>query len=111
MLDEKDIKKLTKILPSKKDIDERFDKFAIIVQKGFISVDKRFEQVDKRFEQVDKRFEQVDKRLNKIEDSMTTKAEMNRRFDGLEERVLASHQKRIEKLEAEVKELREMFAM
>ena len=97
MLDEKDIKKLTKILPSKKDIDERFDKFAIIVQKGFISVDKRFEQVDKR--------------LNKIEDSMTTKAEMNRRFDGLEERVLASHQKRIEKLEAEVKELREMFAM
>jgi len=35
---------------------------------------------------------------------------MNRRFDGLEDRVLASHQKRIEKLEAEAKELREMFA-
>jgi prefoldin subunit 5 len=93
------------------------DELAIMVQKGFDethremrdgfkTVDKRFEQVDKRFEQVDKRFEQVDKRL----DGMVTKAEMNRRFDGLEDRVLASHQKRIEKLEAEVKELREMFA-
>jgi len=81
-----------------------------MVQNGFTEVkedmNKRFEQVDKRFEQVDKRFEQVDKRL----DVMVTKAEMNRRFDGLEDRVLASHQKRIEKLEAEVKELREMFA-
>ena len=49
----------------------------------------------------------MDKRL----DGIVTKAEMNRRFDGLEDRVLASHQKRIEKLEAEVKELRGMFAV
>lgn len=76
------------------------DDLAVMVQKGFDGVDKKFDQVDKRFEQVDKRF-----------DSMVTKAEMNRRFDGLEDRVLASHQKRIEKLETEVKELREMFAM
>ena len=82
------------------------DDLAVMVQKGFDGVDKKFEQVDKRFEQVDKRFEQVDKRL----DTMVTKAEMNRRFDGLEDRVLASHQKRIEKLEAEVKDLRELFA-
>ena len=74
-----------------------------MVQNGFTEVK---EDMNKRFEQVDKRFEQVDKRL----DVMVTKAEMNRRFDGLEDRVLASHQKRIEKLEAEVKELREMFA-
>ena len=68
------------------------DELAIMVQKGFNGVDKRFEQVDKRF------------------DVVVTKAEMNRRFDALEDRILASHQKRIEKLEAEVKELREMFA-
>lgn len=36
---------------------------------------------------------------------------LNERFDKLENKVLASHQKRIEKLEAEVKDLREMFAM
>ncbi len=69
------------------------DELAVMVQKGFNGVDKRFEQVDKRL------------------DVMVTKAEMNRRFDGLEDRVLASHQKRIEKLEAEVKELRAMFAV
>jgi len=68
------------------------DDLAVMVQKGFNSVDKKFEQVDKRLE------------------NLVTKAEMNRRFDGLEDRVLASHQKRIEKLEQEVKELREMFA-
>ncbi len=80
------------------------DDLASMVQNGFTEVK---EDMNKRFEQVDKRFEQVDKRF----DSMVTKAEMNRRFDGLEDRVLASHQKRIEKLEAEVKELRGMFAV
>ena len=79
------------------------DDLAVMVQNGFTEAK---EDINKRFEQVDKRFEQVDKRL----DVMVTKAEMNRRFDGLEDRVLASHQKRIEKLEAEVKDLREMFA-
>lgn len=100
-----------------KDTDKKIDDLATMVQKGFNGVDKCFEQVDKRFEQVDKHFEQVDKRfegidkrLDNIEGTMVTKAEMNRRFDGLEDRVLASHQKRIEKLENEVKELREMFA-
>ena len=79
------------------------DDLAVMVENGFTEAK---EDINKRFEQVDKRFEQVDKRL----DVMVTKAEMNRRFDGLEDRVLASHQKRIEKLEAEVKDLREMFA-
>jgi len=79
------------------------DELAVMVQKGFADTATKSE--------MNKRFEQVDKRLDNIEDSMVTKAEMNRRFDGLEDRVLASHQKRIEKLEAEIKELREMFAM
>jgi len=52
----------------------------------------------------------VQKGFDDITEKMAIKSEMNKRFDGLEDRVLASHQKRIEKLEAEVKELREMFA-
>ena len=80
------------------------NELAVMVQKGFNGVDTRFDKMSK---EMNSRFEQVDKRL----DGMVTKAEMNRRFDGLEDRVLASHQKRIEKLEAEVKELRQMFAV
>ena len=85
---------------AEKNTDKKIDNLAVMVQKGFSEVDRRFEQVDRRFDGIDKRL-----------DGMVTKAEMNRRFDGLEDRVLASHQKRIEKLEAEVKELREMFAV
>ena len=69
------------------------DDLAVMVQKGFTGVDKRL-------------------------DGMATKSEMNRRFDLVDKRfdkienlVLASHQKRIEKLEAEVKELKELFAI
>jgi hypothetical protein len=81
---------------AKKDIT--IEDLAIMVQKGFSEMATK-KEMNVRFDSVDKRF-----------DIMVTKAEMNRRFDGLEDRVLASHQKRIEKLEAEVKELRELFA-
>jgi len=80
------------------------DELAVMVQKGFVDTATKNDIKD-----INKRFEQVDKRLDGIESTMVTKTEMNRRFDGLEDRVLASHQKRIEKLEAEVKELRQMF--
>ena len=63
------------------------NELAVMVQKGFAGNDKRFDDMDKRFDGMDKR------------------------FDKIENLVLASHQKRIEKLEAEVKELREMFAI
>lgn len=36
---------------------------------------------------------------------------VNKRFDKIEKLILADHKSRIEKLEAEVKELKEMFAM
>jgi len=74
---------------TKKDIT--INDLAVMVQKGFNGVDVKFEQVDKRF------------------DGM--KSYMDNRFDKIENLILASHQKRIEKLETEVKELREMFAM
>ena len=36
---------------------------------------------------------------------------VNKRFDKIENLIITDHKKRIEKLEAEVKELKEMFAM
>jgi len=60
----------------------------------------------------------VQKGFNDISDGMATKVElkglrtdMNQRFDKIEKLILADHKKRIERLETEVKELREMFAM
>ena len=67
------------------------DDLAVMVQKGFSSNDKRFDQVDKRFESMQNY--------------------MDKRFDKIENLILANHQKRIEKIEAEIKELRELFAM
>jgi hypothetical protein len=63
------------------------DDLATMVQKGFNGVDVKFEQVDKRFDAMDKR------------------------FDKIENLILTDHKKRLEKLETEVKELRELFAM
>jgi archaellum component FlaC len=69
------------------------DELAVMVQKGFADTATKNDIKD----------------INKRLDVMVTKAEMNRRFDGLEDRVLASHQKRIEKLETEIKDLRALF--
>lgn len=61
------------------------DDLAVMVQKGFAETATKVE-------------------LKSLENKI------DERFDKMEKVVLASHQKRIEKLEAEVKELREMFA-
>ena len=66
---------------------------AVMVGKGFDGVDKRFDGVDKRFDGIDKRFDAVDFRLDKIE-----------------KLILADHKRRIERLETEVKELKELVA-
>ena len=65
------------------------DELAVMVQKGFDDVATKSD-----IKNIDKRFDAMDKRFDKIENV-----------------VLASHQKRIEKLEAEIKDLRELFAM
>jgi hypothetical protein len=94
-----------------------------------ITLDKLADMMESGFEHISGRIDGVEKRIDGVENKMATKTEvsglraemnnradglrgeMNRRFDGLEDRVLASHQKRIEKLEAEVKELREISAV
>jgi archaellum component FlaC len=68
------------------------DDLAIMVQKGFQETAKK-EEMDKRFDGVDKRFDGVDKRLDRIE-----------------KLILADHKERIEKLELEVKELKDLIA-
>jgi len=62
------------------------DDLAMMVQKGFEETSKK--------DEVNSRFDVVEKRLEKIE-----------------KLILADHKDRIEKLEAEVKELKELFAM
>jgi len=62
------------------------DDLALMVGKGFQSVDKRFDEVDKRLDRMDKR------------------------FDRIEKLILTEHKERIEKLEMQVKELRDLIA-
>lgn len=62
------------------------EKLAVMVQKGFAETATK--------DDMNRRFNSVDKRLEKIENLF-----------------IADHKKRIEKLEIEIKELREMFAM
>ena len=60
----------------------------------------------------------VQKGFNDIGTKMALKSEVNtrfvsmdKRFDKIESLILENHRKRIEKIEAEIKELRELFAM
>jgi len=68
----------------KKDIT--IEDLALMVGKGFQSVDKRFDGIDKRLDRMDKR------------------------FDRIEKLILTEHKERIEKLEMQVKELRDLIA-
>jgi len=57
-------------------------------------VKKGFEAVDKRFDGVDRRFDGIDDRLDRIE-----------------KLILADHKRRIERLEDQVKDLRDLLAV
>jgi len=70
------------------------DDLAIMVKKGFDGVDRRFDGVDRRFDGVDRRLDKVEKRLDRIE-----------------KLILADHRDRIEKLEMEVRELKNLLAV
>jgi len=76
------------------------DDLALMVGKGFQSVDKRFDGIDKRLNGMDKRFDSMDKRFDN----------MDKRFDRIEKLILSEHKERIEKLEMQVKELRDLIA-
>ena len=63
------------------------DDLARMVQKGFSGVDLRFDRVDKRFDKIEDRLETIEKLL------------------------IVDHRQRIEKLETEVRELKELLAV
>ena len=67
------------------------DTLAAMVQRGFSEVAKK-RDVDKRFDAIDKRFDAVDDRLDRIEKLM-----------------LVDHKRRIERLEEQVKDLRDLL--
>jgi len=69
------------------------DDLAGMVQKGFEETAKK--------DEVDSQFSGVNERFDKIED----------RLESIEKLILADHKRRIEKLEDEVKELRELLAV
>ncbi len=90
------------------------DVLAGMVQKGFMETSKKVE-VDNRFDKVDNRFDEVD---NRFDDVKSRFVGVNRRFDAVDDRldrieklILADHKKRIERLEVEVKELKELLAV
>jgi len=76
----------------KKKKNVTIEDLARMVQKGFEETAKASE-VNKEFREIDKRFDEIDGRLDKIE-----------------KLILADHKRRIERLEIEVKELKEILA-
>jgi DNA anti-recombination protein RmuC len=77
-------------------ITSSIDGLAILCKNNFDRIEERFKQVDERFEQVDVRFEQIDERFD----------QMDRRFDRIENISIGSHERRIEKLEDNVLEIK-----
>ncbi len=76
-----------------KKINITIDDLARMIKKGFDETAGK-DEVNKRFDNVDKRFDIIEERLDKIE-----------------KLILADHKRRIEKLEIEVKELKELLAI
>jgi archaellum component FlaC len=75
------------------------DDLAMMVQRGFMETAKKID-LDSLSKSVDKRFNDVDKRFDR----------MDKRFDKIEKLILSEHKERIEKLEMQVKELRDLIA-
>ncbi len=69
------------------------DGLARMVQKGFDETAKK-DEMNARFEEVNQHFKEVDQR-----------------FDKIEKLILADYKRRIEKLELEVREVRDLLAI
>lgn len=73
---------------------------ARMVNKGFEHVLSEMGGLTKKID-VDHRFDEVDRRFDEVE----------RRFDRIEKLILADHKRRIERLEIEVKDLKDLLAV
>lgn len=106
-------------------VNKRFDG----IDKKFSNIDNKFTSIDKRFDGIDKKFDGIDKRFNAIEEKMITKTMLKDSIDGLalkiakgfeetgdkieiiDTKVLSDYKRRIEKLEADMKELKNVLAI
>ena len=93
---------------------------ARMVQEGFAETAKKRE-MEARFNQVDKRLDKVDGRLDKVDgrlDGLEVRAKgVETRLDGvndnlerIEKLLIADHRKRIERIEIELKDLRNLLS-
>ena len=67
--------------------------------------------IDELATMVQKGFGEVTNQMAKKSDMELGFKEVNKRLDKIENLVLANHKKRIEKLEVDVKDLKELFAI
>ncbi|MFA4890645.1 MAG: hypothetical protein WC587_03420 [Candidatus Paceibacterota bacterium] len=79
-------------------------------------IDRRFDAVDKRFEQVDKKFELLDKKIDREVENLA--GMVSRRFDNTDKKIekienimTMDHRRRIERLEFDVKILKDALAI
>ncbi len=77
------------------------DDLAIMVKHGFDGVEKKFDGVDKEFKNIDKQFTEVYKRFDNIET----------RLNRIEKGLIANHERRIEKLEDEIVDIKGLLAI
>lgn len=91
------------------------ENLAHMIKRGFDGVYLRFTKINQRFDKINQRFERVDQRFDDVKSRFEG---VNRRFDAIDDRldrieklILADHKKRIERLEIEVKELKELLAV
>jgi hypothetical protein len=76
------------------------EKLAQMIARGFDETTKKLNETAKKTD-VDKRFDTVDKRFNIVEE----------RLDRIERLILANHHHRLERLEEEMKELKNLLAV
>lgn len=81
-------------------VDEKIDDLAIATKKGFDGTATKAD-MSAHFGEVNQRFDMVDSRLDSIDE----------RLDGVETFLLDDHRRRIEKLEIEMTELREVLSL
>lgn len=91
------------------------EELAKIVRGGFTDIDKRFDGVDKKIEKKIEELASMTKRgFDDILEKMATKEDikhMEDKFERLEMLVMQDHRRRIERLEADVKYMKDLLAV
>ena len=77
----------------------------------FIDMAKKKTTIDDLARMVAKGFDSVENKMATKEALGSLRSEMNRRFDKVENIILIDHKRRIEKLELDIKELKNALAM